>query len=398
MSWLSGILDDLSSAATNHPDLMASLPVIAGAVLSARNGRIGGPLGAGLLAGGSLMALRQPKGKALSPVGWYNPKTKQIEYTQPTVGQAMGPPGPDFGLFNPPKAGPAQKMETRYQVDPASGKVISQKDVPVGSPPEQGWFSSQAANLNANILSRNATEALRKQGLAQSAQEHADTRALALQLHNDRPPREPHLQALVDSSGKVTGILNLDTGMTRPVSGPTGYKTTPKSAVGKIQRFGNAIYYTDVSADGKPIINKLADIPPSVKDRQKNEYVNFASDYLTKHPGAGGIEIDAAWEDFKNKAAAGRTTATGEARNALPTVEKPQDYLRERSKVMQQVKTELTNPKWYSKGLPAGTSVAAITNDRMAALGWNPATGKRLKPGDKVRLSNGHMATWKGAP
>jgi hypothetical protein len=127
---------------------------------------------------------------------------------------------------------------------------------------------------------------------------------------------------MADISGKVTGVWNIDTNswMPPPTGMPAIYKSIPRGGGTKVQRFGDAIYQVATKPDGSTSITKMMDIPVRVKD--KNEYANFADDYVSKHPGAGGMEIDTAYERFKTGVAAERTTATGTAKVNLPA--KPQ--------------------------------------------------------------------------
>lgn len=92
MGWLDDILGNLGKAASNHEELLGAIPLIAGSALLARNGRAGGPIGAGLTALGGLMELRNQQQQPQSPIEFYNPKTQQIEYQTPTVGQPLTPP------------------------------------------------------------------------------------------------------------------------------------------------------------------------------------------------------------------------------------------------------------------------------------------------------------------
>ena len=57
MASIQDMLSSLLSAAGNHEELLGAIPAIAGAALLARNGQVGGPLGAGLATAGGLLSL-----------------------------------------------------------------------------------------------------------------------------------------------------------------------------------------------------------------------------------------------------------------------------------------------------------------------------------------------------
>lgn len=91
------------------------------------------------------------------------------------------------------------------------------------------------------------------------------------------------------------------------------------------------------------------------------------------------------------------------AEAAVPMPEKPVkpkewttgNFLAARKSAMEQAKMELTKPGYISKGEPSGPQILGRANDLLAEQGVNPQTGKKLKDGDRVRLSDGRTVTWR---
>lgn len=320
MGWLDDILGNLGKAASNHEELLGAIPLIAGSALLARNGRLGAPIGAGLATLGGLMELRNQQQKPQSPIEFYNPKTQQIEYQTPTVGQPLTPPTgyqpfDVYKLEQQKKQGQGAKPFPIY--NPATGE-------------ERFFDPSKSDTVPKGFVSASFYK---------------------------KPGEEKTPGGIYSGAYQAYLIQH------------------PGDTVGAARAATKA--ETDARIAARPVTNidvqtpvSPADIAPALPG--------------SKEPGA-----------VLMRSKSGKLTAVPSPIGPKPPpVGKSEDFLTARGKAMAQAKTELTNPGYIFKGVPAGPKIAARANDLLIGLGWNPATGQRLKEGEKVKLSNGTIAIW----
>jgi hypothetical protein len=400
-------LDSLVTRISKHPgaeELIGALPLLAGTVLMARgqaspygSTRIGTPLGAGLSAlGGGLVAHglshEPPPPATPTSVTFINPKANQLASLTPSTGTTQPTSIPSG--FEPLSVWEAQQKPSKpsaweeFKAKHSNLSIDEQikQFKALQEKPANPWVPNPINARAMAILGTTDPRVLAQHPEAIEQAKREDTEQQKQIAAANRAPREPHRQALVDASGKVTGMLDLDTGKVLPVIGPDLYKTPPKTSAFKYQRFGNEVYRIGVKPDGSPDFNKALDIPPAVKN--KSEYSDFASGYLDKNPGADGMEVAKAYDDFKNTEAAARTTVTGKAKAALPKVEASWDAAKAAAlvaRVTSTTRTELSAPGGlFSFGSPTPPSPAvlkAAVKKRLAALGadengWGPHSSK----------------------
>ena len=141
MGWLDDILSNLGKTASKHEELLGAIPLIAGSALLARNGRAGGPIGAGLTTLGGLMEapyfLSQPQGK-----------DSTVQITGPQGNTQYGTRNDLTGKTSwwgtgvtPVQKSAAPKFDYWFQKGP-NGQIINEQELPQGSPrPGSDWFT-----------------------------------------------------------------------------------------------------------------------------------------------------------------------------------------------------------------------------------------------------------------
>ena len=155
MGWLDDILGNLGKAASNHEELLGAIPLIAGSALLARNGRAGGPIGAGLTALGGLMEAPMFQHQAKPSYGLFKKQTGGYEYLP--VGGAIPPTDTPF------QKGEMSQGKTRTWVKRVGGKIVDSQDLPFeAKAPGQDWTPLDVVKQQDVEANRASTDALKQ--------------------------------------------------------------------------------------------------------------------------------------------------------------------------------------------------------------------------------------------
>ena len=433
MASMSDILNELSKLPEDHPYLAEAIPTILGAVLSARRGRngqpttIGAPLGAGLLAGGQLIGNYEKDRASRQSI------TQQAALLGKTFPQALpanqaGPPSPPLSIPD------FLQQSATAGVDPSTALKNYREAHPTEKEPPPTPFSEwRKFNPTApmsdweNLITKPGQPTLLggflKANPNATPQEQADFLAQA-HLAGERPPKpdkpeRPREQVLQDSSGNAV-IVNLDSGASRPLPGifksaatvtkPSRYVTTdgkildlkagdtipagatPVGSYGKPTKAAGEYWYSPDDKDWK-WIDKGAPIPPSyTKSAPKEAAATKPTRYML---------ADGTIKDFlPGEKVPSDATSISQSRKAPPAPPKmttPAQALANVKNAQATVLSRMGKPGGGFLGIGAGPSSAKVqgaVHDALAHAGLSDS-GYPLKDGQKVKLSDGRIVTWK---